>query len=164
MWMGRIIFIFNFIYIVPFITVYLHTECPTLSHERNTPGRFRPDPGTSYDREGLDLKHDASHAPQVGQGSFAAGKDEAEISQQVGGEEKELHLGNSLPQTESRSTSEWDQGTGGASSSFQKALWNIWGGGFKKKKYKKLQTSRATHQRCSPGLKLYGSDQTAGSW
>lgn len=95
--------------------VYLHTERPT---------RLRPSPGTCYNCKGLDFKHDASHPPQVGQSRFTVRKDEAKISQQICSEEKELHLSHSLPQTESGSASEGDQGAGGAPSSLQKALWN----------------------------------------
>lgn len=95
--------------------VHLHTERPT---------RLRPSPATCYDCKGLDFKHDARHTPQVGQSCFTVGKDEAKISQQVCSEEKELHFSHSLPQTESRSASEGDQGAGGAPSSLQKALCN----------------------------------------
>lgn len=113
--------------------VYLHTEWPKFLNKRHTSWRRRPDSGTRYDCEGLDLKHDASHSPQVWQSRLAVRRPEAEISQQVRGEEKELHLSHSLSQTEPRSASKRHEGAGGASSSFQEALWNRWRG-FKKKK------------------------------
>lgn len=142
--------------------VYLHTECPTFLNKRHASWRHRPDSGTCYDCKGLDFKHDASHSPQVGQSRLAVRRAEAEISQQVRGEEKELHLGHSLPQTEPRSSSKWHKGAGGASSSFQEALWNR-RKGFEKKKTS-TRMNQENRQRVAPGLKLYGSDQTAGSW
>lgn len=115
-------FQFNSIYIV---TLFIcSTECPAFSNERHASCRLGACPGSCHYCKGFDLQHDASHPSQVGKICFAVGKDEAEISQQVRGEEKELHLSHSLPQTESCSASKWDQGADGASSSFQETLWN----------------------------------------
>lgn len=117
-WTDAIIFILKFYF------VYLNIEVPTCSNKRRASCRRRPDSGTRYDCEGFDLEHDAGHSPQVGQSRLAVRKAEAEISQQVCREEKELHLSHGLPQAEARSSSKRHQGADGASSSFQEALWN----------------------------------------
>lgn len=75
-----------------------------------------------YDFVGLDLENNSSNPSQVRREDIAVREDELEVSQQVRREKKELHFGHGLPQAEPGSPSERHKGTGGASSTFQKAL------------------------------------------
>lgn len=113
---------FNCVFFFLHWNIYFHTNSQHLS-KQCTLCRISRSSWTCYNCVGLDLEHNTGDSSQVGQRGFALRRDEVEISQQVASEQKELHFGNGLPQAEPGPPSERDQGMGGASSSFQKALW-----------------------------------------
>lgn len=121
---------------------------------------------TCYNFVGLDLEHNTGNSSQVRQRRLTLRRNELEISQQVASKQKELHFGNRLPQAESSPPSKRHESTRGAASSLQKALWKR-----TRKQPLRMRSAEPSERnvphrgvRAGPGLKLYGSDQTAGSW
>lgn len=115
--------LFRFCNYIPIQTFFDCTQCAQHLCQLCTPRRVSYSSRSCYDRVRLDFENNTSNSSQVGQRGFTLGMNKVEISQQVGSEQKELHLDDRLSQADPGPGSERDQGAGGASSSLQKSLW-----------------------------------------
>lgn len=122
-------------------------------------------PGSNCIR--FDFKNHTGHASEIRQKLLFAGRQELKVSQQVCREEKHLHFGHRLSQTQTCPASKRNQGTDGPSTTFQKAFCNKshWlSQSVSTALCIEVQIKRTPILDFLPGLKLYGSFQTSGSW